>query len=801
MLPLYILLSTSMASASTVFPISENTGDAIGASMNTYTAFPSTTVALQEDATTLWTNPANFAFVPALTKSFSYHNQNNQRSLAFSKQLGIIGYGVFHNQHPTLGSWWSASSALALKLDKKLSISTTSTWHSIEKLDDTFVQWDIGSSWRPLPWLGFGGSIHNIGSPQTSETPERLIIGSGVSFLNNRLQVGVDYQSSTQTINTQGTFKGTALLRPIKGLGLQVQVDDQQTIGIGLQVGYGLGQVGSFWQSTEQNDLYLTHSSGIQDKSPIKTGLQIAAFTFDGPLPYQSEGGLFSASTETYISMLNRIQKAVRDPSIKGLYIHIESLSLSTAQLEELRTEFIYARELGKKVIVYAQGSIGNGEYYLASAASQLLAHPAGSVELIGLHSERLYFNKLLKEVGIEPEFVKRAEYKSAPEQYTHIEGSEASKEQSTALLNDIFNHMTEEIAQNRGIPVETLRNLIDNAPFSNQQALNKSLVDKVLYEDEIEDLLDEEFGNFHWLEDNYGYSRPDGWESNPEIAIIPITGVIMPGVSQSPGLLGGGYSAGAKTIVGQINEAADDDAVEAIVLRVDSPGGSAFASDQIWRAVTQAKSEKPVVVSMGGVAASGGYYVSAGANAIFAEETTITGSIGVYSGKFDAHTLLQYLKINVETEDIGQHASLYSTFDGWSDSERAKMEEQVELTYQQFKTIVADGRNMTVEDVHEVAKGRVWSGTAAKDVGLVDHNGGLFDAIEFARKEAGLKTQDFQLVQFDPLNSGSTFYKYEVAIQETVQDLTQPFHDEVQFLQTLSNENVWMMSPVYSIK
>ena len=789
-----------MATPSSVYPIAEDSIDA-PSSINTYTAFPSTTVALQEDATTLWTNPANFAFVPALTKSFSYHNQEGQRSLAFSKQLGILGYGVFHNQHPTLGSWWSASSALALKLDKQLSISTTSTWHSIEALDDTFVRWDIGSSWRPLPWLGFGGSIHNIGSPQTSDTPERLILGSGVSFLNNRLQLGVDYQSSTQTIDTLGTIRATALIRPIKGVGLQIQVDDQQTVGIGLQMGYGLGQVGSFWQSTEQNDLYLTHSSGIHDKSPIKTGLQIAAFTFDGPLPYQSDGGLFSGGTETYVSMLNRIQKAVRDPSIKGLYIHIESLSLSTAQIEELRTEIIQARELGKKVIIYAQGSIGNGEYYLASAASQLLVHPAGSVELIGLHSERLYFNKLLKEVGIEPEFVKRAEYKSAPEQYTHIEGSEASKEQSTALLNDIFNHMTEEIAQNRGIPVETLRNLIDNAPFSNQQALNKTLVDKVLYEDEIEDVLDEEFGNFHWLEDNYGYSRPDGWESNPEIAIIPITGVIMPGESQSPGLLGGGYSAGSKTIVGQINEAADDDAVEAIVLRVDSPGGSAFASDQIWRAVTQAKAEKPVIVSMGGVAASGGYYVSAGANAIFAEETTITGSIGVYSGKFDAHTLLQYLKINVETDDIGQHASLYSTFDGWSESERAKMEEQVELTYQQFKTVVADGRDMTVEEVHEVAKGRVWSGSAAKDVGLVDHNGGLFDAIEYARKEAGLKSQDFQLVQFDPLSSGSTFYKYEVAVQDTIQDLTQPFHDEVQFLQSLSNENVWMMSPVYSIQ
>ena len=458
-------------------------------------------------------------------------------------------------------------------------------------------------------------------------------------------------------------------------------------------------------------------------------------------------------------------------------------------------------RERGKKVIVYANGSIGNGEYYIASAASELIAHPAGSVELIGLHSERIYFHELMMEVGIEPEFVKRAEYKSAPEQYTHREGSEASKEQTSELLDAIFGHMTTEIAQNRNIPVETLVALIDQAPFANTQAKDKQLVDHLLYEDEVEDFLDEEFGILHFMEDNYGYSRPDGWESDPEIAIIPITGVIMPGVSQSPGLLGGGFSAGSKTIVGQINEAADDDAVKAIILRVDSPGGSAFASDQIWRAVTQAKSEKPVVVSMGGVAASGGYYVSAAADAIFAEETTITGSIGVYSGKFNAHSLLQYLKINVESEDRGAHASLYSTFEGWNESQRAKMEEQVELTYQQFKTVVSDGRGLDMDQVQEVARGRVWAGTAAKEVGLVDETGGIYDAISYAAKEVGLNGASVQLVQYEPFESGTSFYKTGVQMQETLEQIQNPFLDEQLFLEKVTSERTWMLSPIWKIQ
>ncbi len=791
-----------MADEPTVFPVNSTPvvvdSDSLPTTVN---GFPAISAALQDDATTLWTNPANFAFAPALTKGLAINQRNGETGFAFAKQLGILGYGVHYNQSSTLGSWWAASSALALKLDDHLSMSTTSTWHSIEQLGDSFVQWDIGLSWRPLQWIGLAGSINNLGSPQDSLTPERLLMGGGLSLLNNRLQLGVDYVTSTQDIDTLGTIQSTVRMRPIKGLAIQFQSQDTTEYGIGVQIGYGLGEFGGFTSLSNSNNNTLTHISGVQDQSIWSKGRRVAAFTLDGPLPYQSESGLFQSGGETYISFLRRLTKATQDPSVKGIFLNIEQVALSTAQIEELRTVLLEARKRNKKVIAYANGSVGNGEYYLASAASEFIVHPAGSVELIGLHSERIYFNELLTELGIEPEFVKREKYKSAPEQYTHKEGSEASKEQTNALLDAVFEHMTSEIAQNRGIPLETVHTLIDNAPFSSQQAKDKSMVDHLLYEDELEEFLDEEFGILHWLEDDYGWSRPDGWESNPEIAIIPITGVIMPGISQSPGLLGGGTSAGSKTIVGQINEAADDDAVKAIVLRVDSPGGSAFASDQIWRAVTQAKSEKPVVVSMGGVAASGGYYVSAAADAIFAEETTITGSIGVYSGKFNAHSLLQYLKINVESEDRGAHASLYSTFEGWNESQRAKMEEQVELTYQQFKTVVADGRNLEMDAVEEVSRGRVWAGSAAKEVGLVDHNGGLYDAIQFACDKVDINNATVQLVQYEAFDSGSTFYKTGVEIQETLQQIQEPFHNEQLFLQAVSNERTWMLSPVWKIQ
>ena len=244
--------------------------------------------------------------------------------------------------------------------------------------------------------------------------------------------------------------------------------------------------------------------------------------------------------------------------------------------------------------------------------------------------------------------------------------------------------------------------------------------------------------GILHFIEENYGYSAgPDGWESDPEIAIIPITGVIMPGLSQSPGLLGGGFSADPKR-----------SSVKSTKLQMMMPSKRSFLESTHREEVllppiksgepSRKQNQKTRRGQHGGVAASGGYYVSAAADAIFAEETTITGSIGVYSGKFNAHTLLQYLKINVESEDrrTPRQSLLHLRR---NESQRAKMEEQVELTYQQFKTVVSDGREMEMDKVEEVARGRASAGTAAKEVGLVDETGGIYDAISYAAKEVGL--------------------------------------------------------------
>ena len=245
-----------------------------------------------------------------------------------------MGYGVHYSNTTDLGAWWSASSALALKLDEHLSLSTTSTWHSIEVQDDSFVEWDVGLSWRPLQWLGLAGAINNLGSPQTAITPERLLLGGGFSLLDNRLQVGIDYVTNTKDLDTLGNVQSTLRLRPMKGLGIQLQALNLDQIGVGLQLGYGLGEVGGFANTSSLDDLSLTHTSGVNDQSLWKKGRRIAAFTLDGALPYQSASGLFQSGEETYLSFLRRLHTASRDPSVKGIFLQIEQLGLSTAQLK-----------------------------------------------------------------------------------------------------------------------------------------------------------------------------------------------------------------------------------------------------------------------------------------------------------------------------------------------------------------------------------------------------------------------------------------------------------------------------------
>jgi protease-4 len=448
--------------------------------------------------------------------------------------------------------------------------------------------------------------------------------------------------------------------------------------------------------------------------------------------------------------------------------------------------------------VAYLSGEASNGAYLLASACDKIYLHPAGNLDLIGMSAELEYFKGTLDLVGVSAQYAKRGAYKSAPEQWTNTESSEASREEMNALLDDLYGTLVTGIASGRGKSEADVRSLIDKGPFTADEAVQNGLADGLIYRDQLEEELDKVFGRGSSLDDQYA-SAPDtsGWAPQRAIAVVVVDGVIASGPS-SPGGLLGGAATGSDTVVRELDHARRSSAIKAVVLRVDSPGGSAFASDEIWRAVKRVRDAgKPVIVSMGGYAASGGYYVSAGADAIYALPTTITGSIGVYGGKFNAKGLFEKLDVGTEEFSRGRNAGMNSIARPFDDVEYAALDRMIADTYRQFKDKVKEGRNLPEDKVEEIARGRVWSGAAAKARGLVDEEGGFFDAVERARTEAGMKPDaPWSLVTFDPWSDDGSDVGTQL-VRAFAPKVQMPDEiSELMALSALKNEHVYALMP-----
>ncbi|MFN3330378.1 MAG: signal peptide peptidase SppA, partial [Pyrinomonadaceae bacterium] len=405
---------------------------------------------------------------------------------------------------------------------------------------------------------------------------------------------------------------------------------------------------------------------------------------------------------------------------------------------------------------VYAYMNIGtNMEYYIATAADKIFVPPSGDIYINGLIAEVMFFRGSLDKLGIEPQVIQIGKYKNAPDQFTRKQMSPEHKEVINAILDDYFNRLISAISESRNKSPEEVKALIDEAPYNALQAKDLGLIDGALYIDQVYNEMKKALG---YKEDEklrivsgekYREVRSDslGLNRGQRVAVIFATGTINTGGGDAFR----GETLGSDLMVKAINDAASDDSIKAIVLRVDSPGGSALASDLIWRAVENAKAKKPVVVSMSDVAASGGYYISCGANKIVAESSTITGSIGVFLGKPVLRGFYDWLGISNEYVMRGKNAGIFRETERWTPSEEAKMREIAnKIYYTDFVPKVAKGRNKTIEEVDSIGQGRVWTGLQAKEKGLVDEIGGLERAIEIAKELAGIPAdQEVQRVVY----------------------------------------------------
>jgi len=498
---------------------------------------------------------------------------------------------------------------------------------------------------------------------------------------------------------------------------------------------------------------------------PALAEKSVLRLRLDGPVmeaPDEATGLLAVMQQQkatTLHELVQTISRAAADRTIDGLVLIIEQPEISLPQVEELTRAMRAFRAAGKPVYCYLDDA-DNLTYALATAADHITLAENSLVAIMGLRAELMFFKGLLDKIGVEADMMHCGAYKSALEPFTRTEPSPEAAENVNWLLSGLYDRWVQLIAEGRKLSVEQVRALVDKAPLTAAQALQAALVDEVGTFSAFKQRIRKEFGpNVKVLKE---YEEPSGIKLDlenpfalfqvigklfekttepptPAIGLIYIEGAIDVGKSDAGPF--GGNSAGSTTLRAAFEQAREDENIKAVVVRVDSPGGSALASDIIWNAATRCAAEKPLVVSMGRVAGSGGYYVAVPGDVILAEATTITGSIGVVGGKLVWRDLL-HNKLGITTTEFtrGQHAGLMSLNRKWTDAERSFMMDYMNGVYEQFKGRVLASRGQRLKkELEDIAGGRVYTGQQAVELGLVDQIGGLSDALELAAKKAGL--------------------------------------------------------------
>lgn len=486
------------------------------------------------------------------------------------------------------------------------------------------------------------------------------------------------------------------------------------------------GGVGLLWYAARGLEEHVTVAGGV------------LVWKVEGDLPEEADdsfwGQVRSGGGSTFSETLFGLMRAADDPRITGLVLDIRAADMDWAKLEELRAAVGAFREQGKPAVAYLEAGFTQ-DYALATAADRIVLAPEANLMVLGLSAEMAFLKDTLAKLGMEADFVHVGAYKSAPERMTRSSASEANREMVESIVGDQFDALVDMLAEGRGADRDEVTAWVDQGLYDGPGAVAAGLADTLMYYDQM---LDAEFpdDDVTFLED-YLLETPKTVRSAGKVAMVFVTGVIMPGESRFDNLQG--KIAGSESIIEDLQAAADDESVQAVILRVDSPGGSALASDLIWHEIAELRKDKPVIVSMSGMAASGGYYVSCLGDSIFADRGTLTGSIGVFAGKMNRQEMYRKIGVNREFITRGENALLFSDEGGFSDSQRVLFQSQMDGFYERFLGKVADGRGMQRDEVHAVAQGRVWTGRQGVQRGLVDDVGGLRRSLDAAKRRLGL--------------------------------------------------------------
>lgn len=441
------------------------------------------------------------------------------------------------------------------------------------------------------------------------------------------------------------------------------------------------------------------------------------------------------------------IDKATDNDNIKGIYLHIGDFSASVASLQEIYNGLERFKKTGRFIVAYAD-SYGNGTYYLSSIADKVYMNPSGTLALTGINISTVFFKDLLSKIGVEMQIFKVGTFKSAVEPFTQTSMSEANRLQLTTFINSIWTEITKTIARNRGISDTEVNIYADSGLFLDdaQTAVQHKLIDSLVYSSDMKEIIEKRVDkdyNTLKINDMKFVARNKEYSKN-RIAIVYAVGEIDGG-NKNDGI-------DSEDISEDLLDIADNDKIKAVVLRINSPGGSAYGSEQIWKAVSVVKSKKPIVVSMGDYAASGGYYIACNTDRIFAQPTTLTGSIGIFGIFPNIGGLTDKLGIKFDNVKTNKYSDFGATYRPMNTEERVILQRYINNGYELFTKRCAEGRDMNIDSLKAIAEGRIYSGTDAMRLGLVDEMGGLEEAIAFAAKKANIS--DYTLKYYPSVKS-----------------------------------------------
>ena len=463
----------------------------------------------------------------------------------------------------------------------------------------------------------------------------------------------------------------------------------------------------------------------------------------EGPAPPSMSLDLFRRERPTFHDLLFAVYNAAEDRSVEAIVLHVDGLDWGWARVYEMADALRAFRASGKRVYASLDGG-SEKEYVLGMAADRLAMPPVSTLQLDGLSASAMFMMGAYDKLGIKPNFAHVGRFKSAVEAYTRDSLSPDARAAMEELLDDTYRQLVDSVAVARRLSADSVRTLIDGGPYTAREALTHGLLDTLLAEADLDSLAAHQDGARLGTGSLLRYANEGGNSTGEHIALLVAEGEIIQGKSRDNPF--GGRAVGDETLVEALREIRERKNIKAVVLRIDSPGGSGDASDAVWQEIRRVRRAKPVIVSMGDVAASGGYYLACAGDVIVADAGTITGSIGVFGGKLNMLGLYRKLGLNVETVTRGKHAAMLSPFTDFSPEELARYQKSLEQFYSVFLARVAEGRGMDPAVIDSVGQGRVWSGVAARQRGLVDTLGGLETAFNLARTRARI-SEDADIV------------------------------------------------------